>query len=385
MSWKRQKSSVSAKPEEPSLALWLLLGVIAFVGSVMIFVVHANNLTGPFQEFNIWIVTAGPLVIWFFFLCLRGWLYNSTFDKYEFEKNEAEYAQQQWTSWAERNIVVLHSGVILPENLTPILILASPPTLEQSTSLTKHLNLVDNKNHFSTLLSGLDYSLTQIPADLPFGVTLLTDSSDDALTLQAEFNDSWLSALSGHPLPALNIVTSKSFIAIDDRIKSPTLDVELVLIHQMQGGEVYSDALALLLLTSDDVATKYHLSYYASLLRPMPLESTKNLSEDLDTFFSTQSQANKTSVIVGDGISWGNKFATLLEAAKKYGGSWKTQQLHWLEEYTGCSGPFSPWVMVAVVSDIVNIQKADCLMLSSDGENKFINTVQTGNINNGNR
>lgn len=385
MSWKRQKSTVFAKPEEPSFALWLMLGVVALVGSVMLFVLHANQLAGPLQEFNIWIAMAGPLVVWFFFLCLRGWIYNSAFDRHEFEKNEAEYAQQQWTNWAGRNIAVLRSGVMLPENLAPKLILTAPPTLEQNTRLTKHLHLFDNKNHFSTLLSGLDYSLTQIPAGLPFGVTLLTDSSDDAFTLQAEFNDSWLSALSGHPLPALNIVTSKSFIAIDDRIKSPTLDVELVLIHQMQGREVYSDALALLLLTSDDVATKYHLSYYASLLRPMPLESTKNLSVDLDTFFSTQSQANKTGVIIGDGISWGNEFATLLASAKKYGGSWKTQQLHWLEEYTGCNGPFSPWVMAAVVSDIVNIQKADCLMLSSDGENTFINTVQTGNINNDNR
>ena len=37
--------------------------------------------------------------------------------------------------------------------------------------------------------------------------------------------------------------------------------------------------------------------------------------------------------------------------------------------------------MVAVASDIVNIQKADCLMLSTDGEQEFINTVQTGNRN----
>ena len=58
MSWERQKSTILAKPEEPSFILWMMLGVLALVGGVLLFVLHANQLAGPFQTFNLWAVTA---------------------------------------------------------------------------------------------------------------------------------------------------------------------------------------------------------------------------------------------------------------------------------------------------------------------------------------
>ena len=141
MSWERQKSTISTKPEEPSFILWMMLGAFALVGCVLLFVLHANKLAGPLQTFNLWAVTAGPAVLWFFFLCLRGWIYNNAFDRHEFETNEAEYAQQQWMEWSGRNIAVLHSGIMLPANLTPQNFIAAPPTLQQNTSLTQRICL----------------------------------------------------------------------------------------------------------------------------------------------------------------------------------------------------------------------------------------------------
>lgn len=383
MSWERQKSRISAKPEEPSFILWMMLGVFALVGGVLLFVLHANQLAGPLQTFNLWAVTACPAVIWFSFLCLRGWLYNNAFDRHEFEAGEAEYAQQQWMKWFGRNIVVLHSGVMLPANLTPQNFIAAPPTQEQSTSLTQRICLQDHETLFSVLLTGLSPVLAKLPLDLVPAVTLLTDSHDDILVLQDAFTHAWQTAIHDLPVLQLTILTSKSFLSLDERIKSPTLDVDLILIHQTQGRDAYSDALALLLLTSDDVATKYKLSYNARLLRPMALDMAIS-EKSLDTFFSTQTQACATAIIVGDSVEWGNAFSDLLDATQDYGGHWKPEQLHWLEKYAGLSGPLSPWIMAAVASDIVNVQKADCLMLSTDGEQKFINTVQTGNRNDDN-
>lgn len=379
MSWERHKLTVTAMPEEPSLSLWLMLGIVSLVGSMLLFVLHVNNLAGSLKSYNIWVITACPLLVWFFFLCLRGWSYNNACDRHQFESDEAEYAQQQWTAWAGRHIAVLHSGVMLSNNLTPRLLLASPVALEQNTHSAKRLALPDTAAYFPILLAGLENQLAKVPPDLPFGVTLLTDSRDEPATLQTHFAEAWQAAVPVRPVPILNIVTEKSFRSIEERIKTPILDVELILVQQTQGGEAYSDALATLLLTSDDVASKYQLIHHARLLRPMLLEPTQDLTEELDTFFSTQSQAIKTSAIVGDCMTWGGDFSPLLASAKKYEGSWKSQQCHWLEKYTGLSGPFSPWVMTAVVSDIVNVQEADCLMLSTDGEQKFINTVQTGN------
>ncbi|WP_075182374.1 hypothetical protein [Pantoea sp. 1.19] len=384
MSWERQKSTISTKPEEPSFILWMLLGIFALVGCVLLFVLHANQLAGPLQTCNLWAVTACPAVIWFFFLCLRGWLYNNAFDRHQFDAAEAEFAQQQWMGWAGRNITVLHSGVMLPANLTPQIFLAAPSTLEQKTSLPQRICLHDHWTHFSVLVSGLNPALAQLPSDIELAVTLLTDSHDDFPALQDAFAHAWLTAIVDRPVPQLIILTSKTFISLDERIKSPVLDVDLILIHQTQGRDAYSDALAVLLLTSDDVATIYKLPVKARLLRPMALDMTIS-EKSLDTFFSTQTQACATASIVGDNVEWGNAFSGLLEAAKTYGGHWKPEQLHWLEKYAGLSGPFSPWIMAAVASDVVNLQKAGCLMLSTDGEQKFINTVQTGSSNNDNR
>ncbi|QLS19888.1 hypothetical protein DN614_13155 [Klebsiella michiganensis] len=380
MSWECQKSTVSKKPEEPSFVLWFMLGVVAVVGSVMLFVLHANKLSGPLQAFNIWVVTASPIVIWFFFLCLRAWVFNSAFDKHEFEANEADYAQQQWTEWAGRNIAVLHSSVIFPEALTPSRFLQASAELMQHTTLTQHFHHPAPENSFSQLLECASDALARIPSDLPLSVSLLTDSQEDPLKLQDEFAKVWQDTVPLRPVPILNIQTAKTFIWLEERIKSPTLDVDLILVHQTQGKGCYSDILASLLLTSDDVATKYKLSLNARLLRPMALDMAIS-EKSLDTFFSTQTQACATASIVGDRVEWGKAFSDLLAATQDYGGHWKPEQLHWLEKYAGLSGPFSPWIMAAVASDIVNIQKADCLMLSTDGNQKFINTVQTGNRN----
>ena len=384
MSWERQKSTVSKKPEAPSFVLWFMLGVVAVVGSVMLFVLHANKLSGPLQAFNIWVVTASPIVIWFFFLCLRAWVFNSAFDKHEFEANEADYAQQQWTEWAGRNIAVLHSSVIFPEALTPSRFLQASAEQMQHTTLTQHFHHPAPENSFSQLLECASDALARIPSDLPLSVSLLTDSQEDPLKLQDEFAKVWQDTVPLRPVPILNIQTAKTFIWLEERIKSPTLDVDLILVHQTQGKGCYSDILASLLLTSDDVATKYKLSLNARLLRPMALDMAIS-EKSLDTFFSTQTQACATASIVGDRVEWGKAFSDLLAATQDYGGHWKPEQLHWLEKYAGLSGPFSPWIMAAVASDIVNIQKADCLMLSTDGEQKFINTVQTGNRDNDNR
>ena len=384
MSWEREKSTVSGKPEEPSFVLWLILGLTAVVGSVMLFVLHANKLSGPLQEFNLWAVTASPIVIWFFFLCLRGWLYNSSFEKYEFEANEANYAQQQWTEWAGRNIAVLHSSVIFPDALTPYRFLQASAEQMQHTTLTRHLHYPTAESCFSQLLECAGDALAKVPSDLPLSVTLLTDSQTDVLTLQNEFAKVWQGSVPLRPVPVLNIQTGKTFIWLEERIKSLTLDVDLILVHQIQGERQYSDVLVALLLTSDDVATKYHLTHDACLLRPMSL-NIGDIEKSLETFLSTQTQACTTENIIGDQAAWGDLFPDLLEAAIKHAGRWKPEQTHWLEKYTGLSGPFSPWIMAAIVSDIVNIQKADCLMLSTDGDQKFINTVQTGNRNNDNR
>lgn len=383
MSWERQKVTITVEPEEPSTMLWLMACLVAVITGVLLFVLHANQFLGALQKFNSWIVAGSPLFVWFGMMCLRSWLYNHAMDRHQFESDEAEYAQQQWTNWAGRYLAVLYSRVILPAELIPARFMQSPSDLEQSNALVRRIVLPPGEDMFSVLLGGLDESAIHTFDDLPFGVTLLTDASEPEEHLQKVFSAAWIQHVGpAFSVPSLTILNTRSFRSVEERIKTPTMDVELWLIHQTQGGDVYSDGLAALLLTSDDVATKYRLRHHARLLRPMSIGPTEDLSQSFDTFLSTQSQAIRTNLLLGDNITWGKIFSTLLSSAKKFEIHWTPQQCYWLEEYAGRCGPFSPWIMAAVVSDIVALTKEDCLMLSDDKEQLYMNTATTGDLAN---
>lgn len=383
MGWERKIPIISKRPEEPSLVLWLSGAIVALIASVLLFVLHANQLLGSFQSFSIWVLSATPLVIWFTLICLRGWLYNLAFDRYKFETDEAGYAQQQWAAWAGRYLAVLHSVAFLPGSLTAAQLIQPPPGLERCGQQTRRIPWGEAEG-LTILLGDASDALLQLPAALPLNVTYLTDSSLDISSLQALFDDCWKEQIPAErPAPKLNILQSHSLLILDERLKSPEISAELVLVQQLQGGEKYSDALIVLLLVSDDVATKYQIKHDVRLLRPMDLDPFR-LSEELALYFSTQTLANSAQFIAGDQLRWADDFFELLKACETSGGYWKAEQVQWLETFTGISGPFSPWVMAAVSSDIVRLQQADCLMLSADKEQSFITTVTTGNQNNDN-
>lgn len=385
MGWERQKSTVADLPEEPSTILWLIGCVVALMAGIVLFVLHVNQQSGPLQQYNLWLVAASPLCVWFFLICLRGWRYNLAFEKHKFESNEAAYAQQQWEAWAGRYIAVLHSGVILPDFLTPATLHQVPVDLERYSQQVRRIHLQKEGHVFSLLLTSVRDVVGQLPSDLPLNVVLLTDSPRDELSLQKDFYEAWRQTMPlDHPVPVVAILRSQSFLALDERLKSPTLSVELIFVHQLEGKDRYSDALAALLLASDDVTTINQLPHGARILRPMSL-NTDDLNSELAMFFSTQTQANTARCITGDRVSWGDTFSALLNASNEYGGSWNADQLHWLENYVGISGPFSPWVMAAVSSGLADLQRADCLVLCADEERRFITTVTTGIQNNDNR
>ncbi|MGP8939900.1 hypothetical protein V1605_11900 [Enterobacter soli] len=378
MAWIRNKPAIAKMPEEPSLILWLFAGLVALIAGVLMFVLHANHLLRVWQQYSVWLLSGAPVFVWFVLICLRGWIYNNGVDKHEFEAKEANYAQQQWVEWAGRYQAVLHSTVILADAVTPLAL------LQQSAGLTQHSKqsrrIEDDGDHpFDLLLRGVRNRLQQLSPDLPLKIILLTDSPDEDDVLLQAFSNCWLQVMPvGIEVPSLDILRSYSFAAIEHRIKTPEILLELILVHQMHGEGQYSDALAALLLTLDDVADRFKLEHDVRLLRPMPL-NTDDLLTELDLYFCTQTQANSTGYIIGDHFRWGDDFATLLEASEKHGGDWKTEQLYWLETYTGLCGPFSSWILTAVVSDLVRLLQADCLMLSGSADQRFINTVTTGN------
>ncbi|WP_455916870.1 hypothetical protein [Pantoea agglomerans] len=381
MSWERQKSHVTPMPEEPSILIWLIGGLAALVAGGLIFVLHANQLLGAGQNYNIWVVSGSPPLIWIFCICLRAWLYNNGVDKHEFESKEADYSQQQWTEWAGRYLAVMSSEVILPQSLTVPMFIPESTELEEYNGLARRLDISPAIAASLKQLEGVKVALMRLPTDIALKAFLLTDSPEEDAALKATFEDCWRELMpTERPVPTLSVQRSLSFDSVERRIKTPDISVELVMVQQLCGRDRYSDALATLLLTTDDVATKYELDHDVRLLRPMSLEGDDLFSE-FDLYFSTQTQAINTQHIIGDHDRWGQSFSLMLKASELYQGHWKTEQLHWLETYAGRCGPFSSWIMTAIVSDAVQLLKIDCLMLSEGEEQRFINTVTTGNKN----
>lgn len=381
MSWERQKSHVTPMPEEPSLLIWLIGGLAALIAGGLIFVLHANQLLGAGQSYNIWVVSGSPPLIWIFCICLRAWLYNNGVDKHEFESKEADYSQQQWTEWAGRYLAVMGSEVILPQSLTVPMFIPGSTELEEYNGLVRRLDISPAIAASLKQLDGVKIALMRLPTDIALKAFLLTDSPEEDAALKAIFDECWRELMPAErPAPTLSVQRSLSFDSVEQRIKTPDISVELVMVQQLCGRDRYSDALTTLLLTTDDVATKYELDHDVRLLRPMSLEGDDMLSE-FDLYFSTQTQSINTQHIIGDHDRWGQLFSLMLKASELYQGHWKTEQLHWLETYAGRCGPFSPWIMTAIVSDAVQLLKTDCLMLSEGEGQRFINTVTTGNEN----
>lgn len=50
MVWKRQNPVISEPPVEPSLVLWLIAGITALVTGMLLFVLHASQLLGPWHS-----------------------------------------------------------------------------------------------------------------------------------------------------------------------------------------------------------------------------------------------------------------------------------------------------------------------------------------------
>ncbi|ENY7037467.1 hypothetical protein ACF0JT_005201, partial [Escherichia coli] len=81
----------------------------------------------------------------------------------------------------------------------------------------------------------------------------ITDQPDSEI--RSAFVSAWEALFPQRVVPD-NIEVTPDFSMgwVDERLKQPVLTVDLILVIQLNGGNAYSDGLAALLLTSDDVA-----------------------------------------------------------------------------------------------------------------------------------
>lgn len=383
MGWERSKATTTELPPEPSFLGWLMAGGVAAVVGVLLFILHASGMVKTLAAFNIWWLASSPVLGWFFLFCLRGWLWGRTVSEHQFLQKEAEYGQQQWEAWAGRYLAVLGSSILLPSGVTSDAIAKSDAAdAPQFLSLTSHF---DAKSAKSTSLleqglAGVQSAIAMLPATVPFNVTIVSDLiSPD---FETRFRESWGRIYPGRVLTgSVSFCKTLSFAWIEERLKNPVFDIDLILILQHQGAEQYSDALAAMVLTSDDVAEKYQLSHSARILRPMPLDMT-NFRADIGLFLETQTIACQTSNVFCDYGHWNGWFADLMTASQSHLTPWVPQEIDVLEKYNGIPGGGSAWLLATLLADIVFVSNKPVLGLFTSGADRFVSTVTSGSGNN---
>lgn len=383
MGWERTKATTVALPLAPSSSGWLLGGVVAVICGVLLFILHASDVFNQLPELNIWWLSLAPIIGWFFLFCLRGWLWGRKVDEYQFLLNEAAHGQLQWESWAGRYLAVLGSSVLLPGGVTAEAI-ARPGGggNSQYLSLSCHFqdDAVDVRRRVTLCLNSVQNGLAQLPASLPVNITIVADG--DGSEWLALIKNIWAEIYPERLLPtSISVCDSYSLAWIEERLKQPTLDVDLILALQINPLAAYSDGLAALLLTSDDVAQKYHLPHTTRLLRPMQLDMTMFKSE-MNLFLETQKEATLSERVFCDDKTWNHHFADALTVGGAYQARWKPEEIAVLEKYSGIPGPASGWLLAALVADVVSINKTSVLGLFTSGADHFVSTIIPGSENN---
>lgn len=379
MGWERSKAKTVERPPEPSIMRWLLAGGVAAVTGVLLFILHASGMVNALAIFNIWWLASSPVLAWFFLFCLRGWLWGRAMDEHRFLQKEAEYGQHQWESWAGRFLAVPGSSILLPSGVTSNAIAKSSASdAAQLLSLTSHFNAqsmtVDRL--FAMGLAGVQNAIAILPATVPLKVTIVSDtvSVDSA----SQFSKAWASVYPDRALPdPVSFCEDLSFSWVEERLKNPVLDIDLILILQMNGAGQYSDALASMLLTSDDVAEKYQLSHTARILRPMPLEMV-NFKSNMSLFLETQTSACQTAKIFCDYGHWNERFAEFMAVAQSHQMQLAPQEIEVLEKYNGIPGTGSAWLLLALLSEIASVSQKPVLGLFTSGIDRFVSTVTPG-------
>ncbi len=380
MGWERQKPFTTEQPSPPSSGGWVISGVLAVLAGVLLFVLHASGSLTVLKLLNIWLFALIPVVLWILTFSTRGYLYGRELERFQFFQREAEHAQQQWTAWAERYIAVSANCVMLPDSVSAALLKQSLRGLPQQQGLVRRIDyLKGNKAVMNALLGGIESSLQNLPGEAALQVTVLTDEPESGRQkLYTLFDECWLAHAPVQLCPSsLNITDQLSLQYLDERLGQPESTIQLIIVMQMHGDARYSDGLAALLFTSDDVAQKYTLPHAVRVLRPM-LFDVSHLSEELSLLLTTQTQACQTLSVLADHQKWTQSSAALITIGNALGTRWEAENILTIETYCGIQGPFSPWLTLALGADFVHIGQQSWLALSTTGAENFVYTIASG-------
>lgn len=387
MGWDRQKPFITEKPSPPSLGRWLLAGVLSIIVGVLLFSLHATDRLIGLQTVNIWAVSTVPLIGWGLAFCVRSYMYGRDLSHYTFLQDEAQQAQQEWQTWAERYMAVLASCVLLPDVITVSYLANKPTDVEFQRGLVRRIDYLPQDKGVEyqaimALLVSIQQALNSLPPDIELRATLLTDSDPaEYEQLRAVWVQCWDKVITTRFAPiTLTLSADMPYSKIEDGIKNAITGAELILVLQLHGDENYSDGLAVFLLTTDDMAQKHQLPIQGRLLRPMQLNIEQAESE-LTLFMETQSLACRAGGILGDSTELMSLTPKIIPVGHRLGANFSAESVLIQESWTGIPGPFSAWLVAAFGLDFAYYYDMPYVVFSFGPESGVVSTVSSGVCN----
>ncbi|WCD82236.1 hypothetical protein [Pseudomonas sp. TUM22785] len=383
MAWYRRPPEAIAAPEPLSTVRWLGAGLLMVVIGIGFFMLAAAGEVPVSGTFNIWMLSALPSLLWLLAFSACAYRYGRALGRFQFLTDEAVEAGNAWNQWAQRNMAVLASCVVLPDQISAAALAQGADSLPPRAGMARRIvSLPAEVGRLQVgldlLLKGVRPMLAGLTVEQPVQVTLLSD-------LAPEESEQLRSAWDGcckRLVPELTTVVPRFAHAlspgwIEVSLKKPGAHIDLILVLQVNGAEEYSDGLAALLLCPDVLADLEHLTVEARLLRPMPL-TLEQLDQELPLFLQTQLQARSATAILADGMHWKASLTTILSLNQLHDGELQAE-CQWIQEsLSGLPGPLSHWLAAALGADMARHRQQPLLLITREGSQHWISTLTTG-------
>lgn len=382
MGWNRRAPEAVQAPTPPSLWRWLFVLVMAVLTGGFLFLMYAWQPL--LQVFNVWALCCSPLLACLLVFAARAYFYGGALSHFEFLQAQALDAQSSWQNWAQRYMAVLASSVLLPDRVSAAVLMSGAEALPPRTGVARRIDTLPHHAEdrapagIGLLLPGLTPALEALHGDQPLNVTLLTDiPADEYTALTDAWAQAWSRLTGPLPLARITVVADLSYQWVEDKLKTASSALELIVVLQVRGGTQYSDGLATLLLCPDAVARARKLPVARALLRPMPL-TLDSLEQDVSMLLQTQPAARGATGLLADAADWEVSANKLMALAGAQGAALSPQQRWTQESLCGLPGPFSHWQVAALGAEMAPLREQSLMVLAQEQSRHWIGILTAG-------
>ncbi|MBS9430881.1 hypothetical protein [Photorhabdus akhurstii] len=378
MGWNKPVIAIQQEPVSPILWPWLVSGMLIICIDMTCYVLWSGYLRP--QQWGIIFGAVG--LIWLAAFGLRLYLFGYRLEIYHLWSQERQYIDKEWQDWAGRHMSVLHSSLFLPEKLTAKTIVQEESKIAVQYGEKKvidYFSWSEDKWHDSVqiLLRSTETAMSNIPLDRQVCATVITYCAEQKYEkLKMILQEQWQSIFpSRQPLSQLNLVPYLSAVHIEQWLKDPASEVQLLILMQIENTEQFSEGLGILLMATDDLTKKFELAEKARIYRPMEID-LEDFGQQFKTFINTQLSAKEATGMLGNDNDIYSYTSQIMPVIQEQNAALKLERIKDIEKFIGESGAGAYWLATGLAIDLSQYHSGNYLVLAKNGRNWTVNTVQ---------